>query len=492
MKTLSNKRRFLAALSAALLILAALVAGCTNEFDEHNKLDDNIIIPKGKGIVRLSIADDFARTIYPASLPALNTMVYDIDIVGRKSTGAQEEHLPKQSLLNAQRAILLAADTYDITITAWDAATEAISLAGWENAPTAGIVVAGSTSTPVTVNLRGWTTSGNGTFKYDITVPALPTKASSTWGSLTAEPGSYSLKQLHILNSSNAHVASAGSPITLNVGSNVESTGISLPAGYYTVKILLQAANCQDRVVSSVLHIYNTMESNWNNPAPTVPALNQDKFTVKFDINLATFAADANNKYLNDGSTNPVGGDTTDYSGRGTQAPLAFLAGVQNPGVPSCATHTFEGWFKNAAGTGTAWILSTDKVYEDTTLYAKWTPVSVPTPGVTIGITFTVTDGQIATPVVANPAGAITYDGLKGTQTVTLTFDGGPYNSGVEWDMDGVGLSDSTSTTLTIDKNFSELSRLMAGNHVINVRATKTSDGQKYSGSVSITITPSP
>jgi len=105
-------------------------------------------------------------------------------------------------------------------------------------------------------------------------------------------------------------------------------------------------------------------------------------------------------------------------------------------------------------------------------------------PGVTITITFTVTDGALtATP---SPAGTVTYAGLKGgTQTVALTFSNGPYTDMV-WDMDGEVLSGVTSNTLTINSGFSKLDKLVSGIHVINVSGTR--DGQRYSGTVQITI----
>jgi hypothetical protein len=112
-------------------------------------------------------------------------------------------------------------------------------------------------------------------------------------------------------------------------------------------------------------------------------------------------------------------------------------------------------------------------------------PATIPsTPGVTITITFTVTDGNLT----ASPSTGITYAGLKGgSQTVALSFSNGPY-TGIVWDMDGEVLSGFTSDTLTINSGFSKLDKLVSGTHVINVSGTRTSDGLKYSGTVQITI----
>jgi len=187
------------------------------------------------------------------------------------------------------------------------------------------------------------------------------------------------------------------------IGLNTNSgTPESLNAGYYTVKITLTADNCQDRIVDYVMHIYNTMTSTLTY---TVPALNQNKFSVEFDPNGKTIT--------NDGS----GYDST------TQGNLDFLASVTNPGTPvSDNGETFAGWDTDQNAATGSWEFSgtanPTPVLNDTTLYAIWTgsaltPISIAAiPGVT--------------PPVAGdaPVAAIT-DTTQYTGTVTWSSSGG-------------------------------------------------------------------
>jgi uncharacterized repeat protein (TIGR02543 family) len=54
---------------------------------------------------------------------------------------------------------------------------------------------------------------------------------------------------------------------------------------------------------------------------------------------------------------------------------------LTEPAAPQWTDHIFIGWFKDAAGTGTAWNFKTDTVTATMTLYAKWT-LGEPVPGI--------------------------------------------------------------------------------------------------------------
>lgn len=65
------------------------------------------------------------------------------------------------------------------------------------------------------------------------------------------------------------------------------------------------------------------------------------------------------------------------YTGSGSAvSPQKITLGeqVNVPPNPTRAGYTFEGWFRDSA-CQTAWIFSSDKVEDNLTLYAKWTPV---------------------------------------------------------------------------------------------------------------------
>jgi len=87
MKTMVSKRRFLAALSAAMLISAALVTSCTEPQDEYQVIkDDSTPPPVGKGLVRIKVSDSEIRTILP-TLPAVTSMYFSIQFKGNNGSG---------------------------------------------------------------------------------------------------------------------------------------------------------------------------------------------------------------------------------------------------------------------------------------------------------------------------------------------------------------------------------------------------------------------
>jgi len=424
MKTMIKKRRFLAALSATLLILAALVTSCMDPlFDETSEQlgGNNTKAPAGKGLVRISIADTSERTIYPSSLPSLGDMYYTVQFTS--DSGNNDDEIGDSTtavsigLLNGV-STPLAPDGYNILITAWegDDPSSDKPLAGWTGYAT----VASGASTLVTANLIGWTTSGDGTFSYSITVPALP----STWA-ITTPPTDYSTNKMEVINASNVTV----NTVSLTKGTTVAGSIPSLTAGYYTVKITLTADDCQDRVVTNAMHIYNTMTSSYSY---NVPALNQDNFSVAFDLNGET---DTGSSYTS----------TTQY-------PIAFLGTVNDPGDPESAVYDFDGWNDKDDGSGTDWVFggTGTKVLKDTTLYAQWksksgTVVSIKAiPGVTAPVAGATPDTAIT--ATTEYTGTITWKetitgttvgtyfeaGKAYTATITLSAESGYIFAGVD------------------------------------------------------------
>jgi len=471
MKTLFNKRRFLAVLTAALLISAALITGCTNQFDEQNKPDDNVIIPEGKGLVRLNLADNSARTILPSSpLPLVTSMYYDIEFTARTNPGTNSKSLSRESSTDAQKPIVLAVGTYDVTITAWNASTGGKALAGWKS-PTEGIVVASGVSTPVSANLLGWTKDGDGIFTYTITVPAFPAAPLLTWiGS------SYYACKIEIYDDNDdlVDVDIDDSPIPTSLTAGGATTrSIKLPAGYYTVVITLSVFNCQDRIITNVLHVYNTMTSSYTY---SVPAVNQNIFTVRFSLN-GQMADDPDSEFSIGPTLNKI------------EQLIENIGKPTDPGLPKSTTHTFGGWFRNAGGTGTAWDFANDLVFQDTILYAKWTEKG--TEGATITITFTVSDASIASSKVPTDyTGPITYDAINdGDVALVYTLQGGTFTN-IKWDLDGIAIAGATGNILTIDDDFPGLDRLVSGTHYLNVKGQR--NGQPYNAYVEFTIVITP
>jgi len=488
MKTLFSKRRFLAALTAALLISAALVASCMNQLEEQ--ADSKIVIPEGKGLVIISVSDN-ARTIMPsAALPATNNLFYTATFTSATIGGGGTTNIHTGTTavgignLNGVAVPLAPATDWKVVITAWEGAdtTSANPIAGYTET---GITVNSSGSTPVIANLTAFldtTAAGagrNGTFTYDITLPALP---ASPFFTVTTAPLGYSTKTLVIRDHTGAIVQNEadGTPpsipdtpigtsgvIDLVTGSG--NTGsLKLTPGYYRVTVTLSAANCLNRVVEEVLHIYSGRTSGW--PAFTPAVLSQNSFSVAFSI----------------------GSETADI----TCPPLTMQPNIANagtvtdPGDPVVVSgKEFDSWWDETVPV--KWVFATSKVFSDKTLTARWKAGA----GATITVTFDVGNANIAMAHNLN-SGKATYGDIidgDGTYYLKYTFSnagGGAVNPAtIVWKMDGVQIA-SGSAILTIDDSFAHPELFTLGNHNISVSGKLLSNGiTEISSSGNLVIT---
>jgi len=107
------------------------------------------------------------------------------------------------------------------------------------------------------------------------------------------------------------------------------------------------------------------------------------------------------------------------------------------------------------------------------------------TAGVTLDITFTVSDPSINYTYTGSPSPVSYNDIAGGLKSLTFTLDGGAFDN-IKWYMDGTVVS--TVTPLTINSSSTTiLSKLTTGKHVLYVTGEK--DGALYSAHVDFTIT---
>jgi len=271
---------------------------------------------------------------------------------------------------------------------------------------------------------------------------------------------------------------------------------ISLPSGYYTVTVRLQANSCQDRVLINAMHIYPGMTSKYT--PVTIPAPNQNRFTVWFDTN-GIDPDGVGNTFLEDTS----GASGPDYSARGPKQSVNNAAKVLSPGDPKNDGYDFGGWWTvgkgaGAAGTvsGTQWNIGNDMVFKDVHLYAKWTPgagmqftitFDIPSDA---GITRTVTLDPFGTPSAGNISDPVSLAEIySGEKSITLTLTGGTF-AGTQWYIDSSPIGTLGDASITIDKNSGFLNLLYAaanganGSNIINV--TGSTGGGYYSANVTV------
>jgi hypothetical protein len=470
---MKTRKTVIAVLITALVISAALIVGCMDQFDGISVKDaeDNYQIPEGKGIVKLKINGTNARTIVPSlsSLP-IEDMWFTITCTpGTGSATVWPAGGGRAQITGGIQAVVLANETYSIIVSAFDDYDSGDSTVG---VPVAGGSTSGVTvnnnSEPAIVNLIGITNGTNdGTFFYNIS-PVAPTN-----GSLTTI--NYSSKKLQIWTY-DAVPAQVGGDIFLGTPSGSPTGDKTLKSGFYTVKVILEANNCDPMIVDEILHIYPSMTSYYGTTetAKSVPAPVQNLFKVNYSLD-----GKVNNNTLT---------LTENVSNAGT---------ATSPGTPTNDDYTFVKWVTAQGGT-TAWNFSVNKIFKDTTIWAEW----VAKAGANITITFTISDlGNISDLSDLNVTGsgkvAYTYADIL-AKAQQLKFKTTLYDA--VWKLNGTILDADTTTiaddTLIIDggdglstNNCTILDKLASGTHRITVSGkVGSSSGAPYSAYIEFTI----
>jgi len=445
-----------------------LVASCLNQFDEQAKQDDNIIIPEGKGLVRINVSN--ARTIKPSGLPSANTLYYTATFSSTNASSTVNVHTGSTAVafgdLHNKAIPLGTATDWKVVITAWEGSSNTATANPIAGFTKTGITVVSTGSTSVEANLTAFLDvsagSRNGTFAYGIIVPALPT-APDFFTVTSPAPSAYTTGSIEIFDKTNTIVQNQADGGSTPIGTSgvidisaitTHSANLTLLPGYYTVRITLTASNCQDRVVEEALHIYSNKTSSWT--GYTVPTLSQDKFSVAFDPGADTW-------------------DTSWYVGSNvtaldTQSGILNAGTATDPGVvpESNSGDLFDGWYDGSSAT--EWVFSgvgANLVFADKTLTAHWKAGA----GVTVLITFDSGDGDLN--IVYSKANP-TYDELKGTEKITLVFsdtEGGTIApSTIRWKWGSTPITAfNNNDTLVIDTGFGLFNLLTIGEHVINV-----------------------
>jgi hypothetical protein len=477
---MKTRKTVIAVLTAVLLISAALIVGCISPVDGISFKPDakgsDFQLPPGKGAVRISLSNSNIRTILPdPDSFDIEDMFFDVQFyTGGPAYTTPSTRFPASGQVDFDGLddvpIPLAAGSYHILITAYDTdANDAseIPIAGWDSRIIDGLANPYSVTTslvPVSANLVGFVNGlDEGTFSYDITIPNIassPPALTTPWG--------YTTQSLYIYEYTGMTLAVPA--ITLSVGNNNDD--VLLDSGYYIVKIVLTASSCQDRVMTTAMHIYPAMTSKYGTSGSTinVPAPNQNSFTVAFDLK---------------GKTNTNGS----YTG-GTNQTISNAGLVTNPNNPTSSADDFVSWHNHPTtlNNSTLWTLGSSKVFGDTTLYALWTPKTGP--GAKIAIEFSFEDPSTITPTVGSTTFSYVSIDTGGSLELTLS---GSYDS-IIWKLDGLsidglGVSDNVITldkSTTVDSGTSIMSLLSSGSVMLYVEADD--GGTPYSDEILLTV----
>lgn len=345
MKT--RKYGAIAVTAAALFMAIMLVTNCTNpmNLDNPNSDQGNNINrpsrPERVGLVRFMIREEAkGRSIVP-TVPTFGSYTLVIRDNTNAQVGTALQIVPGAGGL-ATEQIQLPADTgYTAEVTAY--------IDGDATAPGTQVAAFGI-SAPFNVgaglaNLAGVIVRGlsdqteDGTFEWDVTLPAAYDTAEMTLAALTVDGGNPSL---------------IGSDFENPIDLDVQATGTGdLPSGFYRVTYTVTRASFQDRIITDILHVTNYATSTGT---VVIPALIQRQDYL-IDL-IEAFG---------------TGEDRTATVDRGQLlTDDATFVQPADGGNLDDATFEWGGWFLQAGGLGAEWDQDNDRIRRPMTLFAYW------------------------------------------------------------------------------------------------------------------------
>ena len=421
-------------------------------------------LPSGYGSFSLQLPANAARTILPVA-PGLDKFeVFELDFKVVLNGNGEDRNVKfsKSELTGTSTpSYILVAGTYDITLNAY---------------------LGGNTTTPTNLAARGKLEDNVTIAPGDVISRQIRLHAINNEGT-----GTFSWNVIPLpadLTSAKMRISSGTPTVTVEVdlSDNPNSFRNDLEAGIYNVVFELVRSN-QRALWYEILYVYSSLTS------PFVMAFNDNFFHGTH--NNVTFKYN-NPNYISGGDS-----ATVDY----IQSVLHGGTIVDPPDpdfpLPVRPGYKFDGWFDNAALTGTEWNLADGYVFGDMTLYAKWIPNEI---GITIVPDFSelgdkapviifddtpifdATTGEQTNNLTLSRSGA---GGIPATRTIDVTGTSGS----IAWKIQGVGVNanntDSGDTgTIIIDANHYVYGTL--GWHTVDVEVTV--DGSKYKRSFRFNI----
>ncbi|MDR0568603.1 MAG: leucine-rich repeat domain-containing protein [Spirochaetaceae bacterium] len=216
----------------------------------------------GYGKIRVSFSTASARTVFPV----MPNGQYDY-YVTRTGESQAMQIFPDQPQLfpdqpqSASPEFTLETGTYTLRVVAY-ASQDRSNGAAAEGLSAQFTVTAGANN-PVTVDLKGRTVSGDGTFAYNIQYPA---GVVITSDDVELAPA-FTLTKLTEPSTVTPVTPDAWNP------TSASNTGMSVSAGFYLGQITLYLPDGRKAVKTDAIHIYSTMTTEWE-----PPAFNMDDF----------------------------------------------------------------------------------------------------------------------------------------------------------------------------------------------------------------------
>lgn len=474
-------KKILFAVLMAVLV-AALIISCIDpldnkKIDSEDKKNDSIVdsediyVPSEKTIIRLNLINPNAgsRTVFPSNVPSdlsdfdsFTLTAYDVTnsaaypLTGANATyGSSFE--PSDLTGSESDKINLQLDTgrsYTLTLTGFQG-----------SGPAKKVAIAVTTIPTVTV-----TTTANLTLKEIVNGTDLGTFAwnlNDTFTSPTEGAGTaYDTATLTLIS------IPPGNTIDIDITEEATGSDATVPSGIYRMTIPLTCANHYGVTVQEIVYIYAGLTTTYSDPLPV----------LRSTLHKVTY------NYGTDNASNPlaVSRPSTDVV-HGGNLPSGHLLPANNlhsSASPGPATNTFTGWFTDNT-TFNNEVTGSTRILKPQTLFARWTPVSTVSVGVTVVVGFT----PEYTPAVIGSISS--FNQSASTFSFTLSVTNGTGFDFVFKNDQGtqIGASTDDGNTSTITFNLStDVEWWQGGAHVISVEATSNTGPTKYySGTCTIT-----
>ena len=218
-----------------------------------------------------------------------------------------------------------------------------------------------------------------------ITTPTAPTRSGYTFGGWYNEAGCTSAYVFSTLVTANDTLFAKWTPISYTVSFDSQGGNVvTAQAVNYDAKATSPTAPTKTGYVFAGWFKQSACTDVWTFTSDTVAG--NTTLYAKWTINTYTVSFDSQ-------SGSAVTSQAINYGAKAT-----------TPTAPTRTGYTFSGWFKESACTN-SWTFTSDTVTGNTTLYAKWTPISY-------AVTFNSQSGSAVT------AQAINYNEYATTPTV--------------------------------------------------------------------------
>ena len=417
-----------------LLVICSLMFTTCEEppVTESQKLE----IPPGKGAFSIVFADSAARTILPTA-PVLADyqfikLIFEptSSLIG--NTAVAHDEVRAQS--GANYTILLDAGTYDITVEAYLGGTLAAPTQLAARGILPAISLAEGENKNENIQLTALLNEGTGNFNWGINITASDVTAAT----MTIMQGT-----THYGNS----------PVTLALSGN-SSGNPTLNSGIYNVQFRLtkQTGNPVQTFqveLNELLYVYSSLDSNY------LGRVFDDNFFHRIQYNVSFVYNDGAHVYKT--TATPDGVQSVQHAG--------VLGTV---GTPVSRGYRFDGWFTDNTTFLNEWNPATDPVFNDMTLYAKWTPNQ-------INLTLLDVNNIPADAETFNSDITLSRSGTGGFPVTTNVNITGTYTS-FEWSIRGVGIYAGevvSGTTSPIVLDASNIRYNSLGWHVVELRVVR-------------------